>query len=241
MEAAQYLDVVRDRSTALLASARADLESPVPSCPGWTVADLVAHVGGIWGWAAAIVQTGVRADRPAVPEGIRGCELVGWAETHVRRLIEALEAANPDSNCWTFGLPRSRLFWFRRQALETAVHAWDGQRSVGHLEAIESELACDGVDEFLAVMLPRQIRQPPDGWTGQSLHLHRTDGDGEWMVRIGPGTTVVSERAHDKGDVALRGPASSIYLWCVGRLPSSDLEVLGDRNVADKWTSEIAF
>ena len=164
-----------------------------------------------------------------------------WAEKQVRQLIEGLEAADPDSNCWTFGLPRSRLFWFRRQALETAVHAWDAQRSVGHPDAIDAKLACDGVDEFLAVMLPRQIQQHPDGWTGQSLHLHRTDGDGEWMVRLGPGTAVSSERAHAKGDVALRGPASSIYLWCVGRLPSSDLEVLGDRNVADRWTSEVAF
>ena len=241
MEAAEYIDVLRDGSTALLASARNNLECPVPSCPGWTVADLVAHMGGTWGWAAAIVQAGVRADRPAVPEGVRGAELIGWAEEQVRQLIEALEAADPDSACWTFGLPRSRLFWFRRQALETAVHAWDEQRSVGHPDAIDPELACDGVDEFLAVMLPRQIQQHPDGWTGQSLHLHRTDGDGEWMVRLGPGTTVSSERAHAKGDVALRGPASSIYLWCVGRLPSSDLEVLGDRNVADRWTSEVAF
>ncbi len=241
MEAGEYIDVLRDGSTALLASARTNLESPVPSCPGWTVADLVAHMGGTWGWAAAIVQAGIPADRPAVPEGVRDAELVGWAEDQVRQLIEALEAANPDSDCWTFGLPRSRLFWFRRQALETAVHAWDGQRSVGHPDAIDPELACDGVDEFLAVMLPRQIQQHPEGWTGQSLHFHRTDGDGEWMVRLGPGTTVSFERAHDKGDVALRGPASSIYLWCVGRLPSSDLEVLGDRNVADRWTSEVAF
>jgi uncharacterized protein (TIGR03083 family) len=122
-------------------------------------------MGSMWGWAAAIVQAGIRADLPAVPEGVRGAELIGWAEKQARQSIAALEAANPDSDCWTFGLPRSRLFWFRRQALETAVHAWDGQRSVGHPDAIDPELACDGVDEFLAVMLPRQIQQHPDAWT----------------------------------------------------------------------------
>jgi len=44
----------------------------------------------------------------------------------------ALKGADPDSNCWTFGLPRSRLFWFRRQALETAVHAWDVQHATAN-------------------------------------------------------------------------------------------------------------
>jgi uncharacterized protein (TIGR03083 family) len=241
MEATEYLDVLRDRSTALLVSARTDLEAPVPSCPGWTVADLIAHTAGTWGWAAAVVQAGSRADAPAVPEGLSGTNLIGWAEDQAHQVLAALAAADPASNCWTFGLPRSRLFWFRRQALETAVHAWDGQGAVGRPEPLDPELASDGVDEFLEVMLSRAIRQHPNGWTGQSLHLHRTDGEGEWTVRLGPDAAVFAERAHDKGDVALRGPASSIYLWCISRLPSADLEVIGDHTVADRWTSEIRF
>src|ERR1039457_3283641 len=99
MEAADYIDVLRDRSTALLASARTNLEAPVPSCPGWTVAELVAHMGGTWGWTAAIVHTGTRADLPAVPEGVSGAELVGWAEEQAHQVIAALDAADPDSNC----------------------------------------------------------------------------------------------------------------------------------------------
>lgn len=240
MEAAEYLDALRDRTTALLVSARTSLDAPVPSCPGWTVADLIAHIGGTWGWAAAIVNTGARASFPAVPDGLTSAGIIGWAEEQARQVIEALGAADPDSDCWTFGLPRSRLFWFRRQALETAVHAWDAQRGVGNAEPINPELASDGIDEFLAVMLPRQVQQHPNGWTGQSIHLHRTDGAGEWMVRLGPGS-VSTERVHDKSDVALRGPASSIYLWCVGRLSPTDLEVFGDPAVADRWTAKIAF
>ena len=87
------------------------------------MADLVAHIGGVWGWAAAVVGTGVRADFPAVPEGSGADELAVWAEQQAGLVLDALEKADPGSSCWTFGLPRSRLFWFRRQALETAVHA----------------------------------------------------------------------------------------------------------------------
>ena len=152
-----------------------------------------------------------------------------------------LEQADPAANCWTFGLPRTPVFWIRRQALETAVHAWDGTGAVGTPAPIDGALASDGIDEFLSVMVARQVKQRPDIWTGQSFHLHRTDGEGEWMVRLGPDGELSSEHAHGKGDVALRGPASSLYLWSLNRLPADDLELFGDPAVAALWTTEIAF
>jgi hypothetical protein len=85
------------------------------------------------------------------------------------------------------------------------------------------------------------VKENPDIWTGQSLHLHRTDGDGEWLVQLGPDGETTYENAHGKGDVALRGPASSLYLWCLNRIPMDDLEVFGDRAVAHQWRSDIAF
>ncbi len=241
MDAPGYLDALQDRATALRASARGNLDAPVPSCPDWTVADLVTHVGTTWGWAASIVRTGNRDNLPSSPVGAGDAALVPWAEDRAHQLIGALTAADPDTNCWTFGLPRSRLFWFRRQALETAVHAWDVQQAVGRPDPLHPELAGDGIDEFVAVMLPRTLRSATGSWIGQSLHLHRTDGEGEWMIRLGPGTAVAAEHAHGKADVALRGPASSLYLWCSNRVPSSELEVLGAAAVADLWTAEIAI
>ncbi len=203
------------------------------------MADLVAHIGGVWGWAAAVVGTGDRADFPMAPEGLGGTELVEWAGLQARLVLDALEAAAPDSSCWTFGLPRSRLFWFRRQALETAAHAWDAQQAAAHPEPLEPELASDGIDEFLTVMLPRHLKQQPGGWTGQSLHLHSTDSNGEWVIKLGPDSAVSVEHVHRKGDVALQGTASSLYLWCLNRIPSAELTVFGDRAVADQWTAEI--
>jgi uncharacterized protein (TIGR03083 family) len=241
MDSAAYLDVFTDRAAALLESAHTDLGASVPSCPDWTVADLVTHVGTVWGWAAGIVRTGAQPDRPSVPEAPEGAELVAWATEQAGHLGAALKGADPDSDCWTFGLPRSRLFWFRRQALETAVHAWDAQQASGRSEPIASEVAADGIDEFLAVMLPRRLRDRPDSWTGQSLHLHRTDREGEWMIRLGPGDELSTETTHGKGDVALRGTASSLYLWCLNRAPLADFEVFGDPEVANRWTAEISF
>ncbi len=241
MEVARYLDVLRERSAVLLDAARGNLDTVVPSCPGWTVADLVTHVGSTWGWAAAIVRTGSRDNLPPSVEGIGGDELLEWADGQARQVFDALKVADPGSSCWTFGLPRSRLFWFRRQALETAVHAWDVQHALGRPDPLVVDVACDGVDEFLAVMLPRQIQGQPDSWTGQSFRLQRTDGDREWTVRLGPGTELTLGPTTGQVDVTLRGPASSLYLWCLTRSPTTELEVSGDRSVADRWNSEIAF
>ncbi len=225
----------------MLNGARIDLDAAVPSCPGWTVADLVGHIGGAWGWASAVVRSGERSNAPIAPDDIGGMALVGWAEGQLQNLLGALENADPSANCWTFGLPRTPVFWFRRQALETAVHTWDCTGAVGEQAPIDAELASDGIDEFLSAMVPRQVKQRPDVWTGQSLHLHRTDGEGEWTVRLGPDGEVSTDRAHGKGDVALRGSASSLYLWCLNRVPADDLELFGDPAVAALWTSEIAF
>jgi uncharacterized protein (TIGR03083 family) len=241
METDEYLGVVRERSGALLHAARANLDAAVPSCPGWTVTDLVGHIGSAWGWASAVVRSGERRDSPNVPDDLDGPAVVGWADGQLRELISTLQEADPTANCWTFGLPRTPVFWFRRQALETAVHAWDCTGAVGEPAPLDGELARDGIDEFLNAMVPRQVKHHADAWTGQSLHLHCTDGEGEWTVRLGPDGEVSTERAHGKGDVALRGTASSLYLWCLNRVPANDLEVFGDPAVAALWTAEISF
>jgi len=224
VQPAEYLDVLRDRATVLLVSARADLDAPVPSCPGWTVAKLVAHIAGVWGWAAAVVRTGARLIS-------RRC----------RKTSGARNSSNGLSNRLASYSTRLSLFWFRRQALETAVHAWDAQHAAAHPEPIDPELAIDGVEEFLSVMLPRHLKQHPGGWTGQSLHLHSTAGKGEWVVHLGPDSAVSVEHAHGRGDAALQGTASSLYLWCLNRAPLTELEVFGDRALPDRWTTEIAF
>jgi uncharacterized protein (TIGR03083 family) len=241
METVEYLAFIRDRTQALLSVARGNLDVAVPSCPGWTNADLVAHVGGVWGWVSAIVRTGERSDLPAAPADVSGAALVGWAAEQLDGMLNTLEKADPTANCWTFGLPRTPVFWFRRQALEAAVHAWDSEGTITDPAPLDSELARDGIDEFLTLMLPRQVKRHPDGWTGQSLYFHRTDGEGQWTVQLGPDGHVTTDHSHEKGDVALHGPASLLYLWCLNRMPTKDLELFGDPAVAAQWTSEVEF
>jgi Mycothiol maleylpyruvate isomerase N-terminal domain len=68
---AQYLDVLDSEGLLLLRAAQAgDLGAQIPNCPGWTVRDLVAHVGWVYRWAAIIVgdeRADPRAGRSGPP------------------------------------------------------------------------------------------------------------------------------------------------------------------------------
>ena len=228
-QAQVFLDTVAD-----------DPDAVVPSCPGWDTSELLRHCVLTWGWAGAVVRTGQRADYPADPE-LSGDPLIEWGRQEAKSLAHELAQADPDGPCWTFGLPRSNLFWFRRQALETALHAWDATNAAGKPDALDPEVAVEGIREFLDLAVTRVVSRHPEGWDGQTVHLHRTDGEGEWYVRLGPDGEVAVEERHAKGDLAVRGPAKELYLWCSNRIPLDDLQAFGDLELAERWRTHIRF
>src|SRR5215472_1836214 len=99
------LALIDDRSAALrTAAAAAGMAARVPSCPDWTVEDLVAHLGAVQLFWAADVAAGPATGPPsdetvgdAEPEG----DLLQWSADATARLIGALHDAGPDRLCWT--------------------------------------------------------------------------------------------------------------------------------------------
>jgi hypothetical protein len=91
-------------------------------------------------------------------------------------------------------------------AQETAEHAWDALAAVGKEEPIERELAVDGIDEYLEFFLPAE---PPKDLG--SIHLHTTDGPGEWLIKPGAAGWTIT-RQHAKGAAAVRATASDLLL-----------------------------
>jgi uncharacterized protein (TIGR03083 family) len=243
VEPARHLQLLSERADALLDASAGAMDVEVPTCPGWTIADLVVHLGLVWGWAADTVATRARAEHGSPPRDRSEGVLRAWAKAEAARLCDVLGAVDPEAGCWTFGLPRTTRFWFRRQALETTLHAWDAERSVGTPAPIEPDVAADGVDEHLTVIVVRSVARDPGSWSGETVHLHRTDGDGEWVVRLGPGGEASVERTHGKSDLALRGPAEALWLWSANRASAEALgiERFGDEAVAERWRRTIAF
>jgi uncharacterized protein (TIGR03083 family) len=223
----------------------ADLATPVPTCPDWTLRQLATHVGRAHRWAAEIVSTRSAEFIPfrQVPDGKfpdDPAQHAPWLRAGADRLIGAV---------WAFGELRPASIWARRMAHETAMHRADAEIAAGREVSFEPDIAADAIDEWLGLMSglgsdgdPR-VGALPDGAV---LHVHATDegldGAGEWLVRR-EGPQVSVQPGHGQGDVALRGPAGRLLLVLLRRVPPDDpqVQVLGDPALLAGWLAATPF
>ncbi len=206
----------------------AGLAAPVPTCPGWTVLDLVAHQGMVHRWATEVVR-GVprgqwRPDGQVEDEGRRAANVLDWFDEGLVELLNALARAPEDLAVFFFlkDAPRSREAWARRQCHETSIHAVDamsarlGRMPVARETWIRPALAADGIDELLRGFVPRRsgtLRSERE----LTVLVRPSDVEQSWTMRIGP-DPVVTERGLDGlgvngiPDVTLEGTATALYL-----------------------------
>src|SRR4029450_6559992 len=155
----QYLAAIRSAAERLHdQAAQAGLTAAVPSCPGWDVAALVAHQGMVHRWAAANVS-GDSDHRTEDSEAAAAAapDLLAWFEEGVHALTKILIEAPDDLEAMVFLRhgPPPRLFWARRQAHETTIHAVDAQAAAlrrlpsAAETMINDELAAAVIDELI--------------------------------------------------------------------------------------------
>lgn len=230
----------------LLAETISDVDhtTPVPACPGWTLRQLVTHVGRGDRWAAAVIDTGRPVQFRDVPDGRAPDDpdgIADWLRDGAQLLIDNA-AQDPSREVWTFLGPRPAPWWVRRRLHESTVHRADAATALGVPYVIEPELAADGVSELLALLTERKGDGPAPLASGSSLHLHATDSDGEWVIR-GTDAGVTWEHGHVKATTAVRGPTADLLLACSRRLPADHpgIEVLGDPAIWATWWERTAF
>ncbi|MGE0880203.1 MAG: maleylpyruvate isomerase family mycothiol-dependent enzyme [Acidimicrobiia bacterium] len=234
-----YLTHLRREMAAISAAGRrGPLDAAVVHCPGWDLARLVGHVGRVYRMATIAVLSGSPEQSSEAPERppTEG-DIVSWFDTGASALIDALASTPVDAPAFNFSKePRTAAFWSRRQAHESLIHRFDAESAVGTAAPLDAELAVDSIEEIFSMWVPLRLGERDDIDLGGTMHIHATDADGEWMVRVVDGRIVV-EHGHAKGDVAVRGPASSLALLLWHRLPADDpsLERFGDPGVLDRW------
>ncbi len=210
------------------------LDRPIPACPGWSMADLMWHMGEVLVfWEQVIVKRALDTSELKWIDRPTDTDLVEWYHTGVASALRTLETSDPSMPCWTWTGTQNVDWIIRRMAHESAVHMWDVCNGAGLTPALDSELASDGIDEFLYVMLPHQREGQPV--VGGSVHLHCTDVEGEWLAVPSEGTNLLVTREHAKGSVALRGTSTDLFLLLWRRIPSFAVEVIGDASVAERF------
>jgi uncharacterized protein (TIGR03083 family) len=241
MEIAEHIAVLREQGL-LLADAAAvhTLDSLVPTAPQWSLGDLIRHMGEVHRWAAAHVARRLTSPLAAElePELTRDWPqdddaLLGWYADGHEALVNTLQTADPDLDCWAFlPAPSPLAFWARRQAHETAIHRADAESVSGPMTPVSPEFAADGVDELLKGFFRRPGRFR--GEVARSMVLEAPDAGRVWRVELGPEGVVTGDGAGE-ADCRVRGTANDIYLLLWNRRGAAGLDVTGDPSPLAAW------
>ena len=238
VDPATHLEHLRTDIERIRAVAGSALDATVDACPGWTVADLLTHHAGVFAFATAQLRAEPGSELASYdppPDDVPPLEVFSAAAD---ALVAELVAVDPDEHRPNWAGAPTAAFWFRRMAQESAIHRWDVQHAAGGAEPIEVALAIDGIDELADRFLPFAGRRGITG-SGETVHLHATDEgvQGEWTLTFTESGVEV-ERAHGKGDMAARGPASDLLLFVWNRRPVA-IETFGEPDLLEWWSSRV--
>ena len=239
--------------------AGADMTTPVRTCPGWTLADLIEHVGTVNRWATYMVEhlSAERASRedmdfdpPSDPNS-----LSAWLAAGAEPLGNVFGAADPEAEMWVWGLDKHVRFWPRRMVHETGVHRADAEIALGRAPVFEGAIAADGIDELLDNIACASYFAPRvDELRGEGdvIRLDATDTGDQWRIILQPdryewqrGGGVPRVRgAGTPGDdeVVVHGSASELLLALYGRgAPGAGVVVEGDAELFAFWLERSAL
>jgi uncharacterized protein (TIGR03083 family) len=232
--------------------AGADPATPVPSCPGWTINQLVRHLGGGHAWAEEIVRT--RAARPPSDNHFRDLSgytgedpavLGAWLVKGAGQLADTLRAAGPDAPLWTPVAGGTAAFYARRFAHETLIHGADATLALGRPVVIDESVARDAVEEWLELgslpeMLDFHPRQRELLGPGRTIRLHATDVPADWIVDL-TGDGLAWRRSDEAAAVTVSAPLTDLLLILYRRRPVRAEDVDGDAALVDFWLDRVAF
>ena len=233
---ADYGDL-RDAATAV------ELTATVPSCPGWTVADLVYHLAEVYLHKVTLMRTGeVPQEWP--PSGLT-------AEAPLAALGRAYGALRAEFRTRGPGLPaltwydpdQTVAFWIRRMAQETVIHRIDAELAAGlPVTPVPADLAVDGVDEVLKRMLaygsvawPEEFAEMEGehlaarGRPGRDHGRGRPDGlDGPPVAAPGAGGRRRHRTTGRHSRVLVEGSPGDLLRWLWGRAGDDAVRLTGD-------------
>jgi uncharacterized protein (TIGR03083 family) len=236
MATPDYLQSIALDSAALTDLAkRHDLDLPVPACPGWTLRDLVAHVGGANHWVTTCVSSGLSAQERVLPPGPTGRDdLLSWFDGSLAELLSVLSATAPEDPVWTpiHGASGS-VWWRRKQALEVAIHRTDAEATAAVTQTvIEPLLALDGIDEYAQEFLPLMLHAVTAAPPVTAVLLSPNDIEESRVLSLIPAG---DDRDPGVPHVEIEASASDLLLWLWNRPPGGPVTVSGDDTVLTWW------
>ncbi|WIN00480.1 maleylpyruvate isomerase N-terminal domain-containing protein [Actinoplanes oblitus] len=268
LTADRYLSAM-ESETALLAAAVTgrDPGERVPTCPEWTMRDLVSHVGTGHRLSAGVIEREATAppayELVAAPEA--AAEWPGWLTAGAAGLIAAVREHGFGAHVWTW-VPRypTAGFWVRRMLHDLIIHrfdatsarvpavhvggeldddlAVDGVAAVHVGGDLDDDLAVDGVADILlcfATISGRGPGSPMAGLRGAGETLRFGAGDRSWHVTLTPDGVTWRDGA-GPADVVYQA-ASALDLLLVLNRRREPGPSAGDRELLGRWLENSKF
>jgi uncharacterized protein (TIGR03083 family) len=221
--------LARDYARLRSVAASADLGAPVPSCPGWTVRDLVTHVTGVYLHKVECMKLGAHPENwpPDLPDE-EPVALLDRAYADLSGEFAKRPASAPTFT-W-FGPDQTVGFWVRRMAQETVIHRVDAELGAGvAIAEIPADLALDGIDELVHAFLEYGSTAWPEEFgllsdaDGRAVQV--SAGGQSWIIR--PTPTGVETKADDVA-AEVTGDPTAVLLWLWNRAGDGSVTVTGD-------------
>jgi uncharacterized protein (TIGR03083 family) len=217
-------DYARLLELAKAAETGQGLADAVPACPEWDTAKLLRHTALVYLQKALTIETGSKPQGKWAPEEIRQLDPVAMLERCYAELTAQFDSHQPTDPAESW-VPEDQTvgFWIRRLAHETAIHRYDMETVTGATTPIDPELAVDGINEVLTVMLVgrgNNAEEPAnnaDPATGQTVLLE--SGGKAWSVTLRPTGVDISRESVTEPAARIIGNPSDVLLWMWGREP----------------------
>ena len=238
----------------------ADSDAPVPTCPGWTVADLVAHVGETQNWVSEIIERRI-ADPTQLPTEMATVptepgDWPAWLSDGAARAVEAFSDEALEAPVFNAAADERTggEFWLSSLLNETVIHGADAAYAAGREYDVDADIAADLITNHLQMLTsPTWAAQRPESANalrgdGETLRWNATDetglgGAGNWFIERGPDGASWQARSGE-ADVSVNGPASSLLLILTRRRQLSDetdqVSVDGDLDLVRQWIENSA-
>lgn len=205
------------------------LGNEVPNCPGWSVEQVIVHLALGLGLSYPYA---LRAPEDSTPEqawaDVPHPKIKPTGKQAINRFAKEMDACvalfrdtDPDKPCWTYDDSSRARFWFRRAAIETALHRIDVAEALG-LRAIIIKPArlADAIEDAVEFALP--LAAELSGQTPAAMTIRVSGSD--QVLTVGEGSP--------EAEITADGDTMLAALW--GR-HVEQVEIEGDRSVADAW------
>ena len=229
MENSRFLECLAADYGRIRAVVPGNLDRPVPTCPEWTVGDLIRHVGTVYLHKVATMRDGAFPS-PWPPVSLNDEEPVALLDRAYAELIEEFDRHAPEDFSPTWYDPDQTVgFWIRRMAQETVIHRLDAELGAdAPIAPVPDDLAIDGIDELLKAFVAYDAKKWPEDYTealankpARSFNIS-TDGV-EWLVGTSPGAFTVgggpgmTVATFTNTDTTITGTPTALLCWAWNR------------------------